>query len=417
MATIYNSIMSLIKPGRIATAAATLEENEHKVSAGVDIILPTLLACMLKKGDTPEIEEVIKEGKKIKAWENYDRIWHGSGVDEHVNLGERMENRILSPHSQKFNTTLGHKVGLIRTGHADRLTNWVAGTVAAAFAQHMTTGGASYKELLAQLAGEKEALRKDIPADIIEELGLGHVLGVTAPHKAAAPHAAAPRVAAPKVTAPAPTKSSMGWLWWLLGIIALALIIFFCVRSCNAKKVVAPIAAGITEVTEVKEVHVAPKFEGIPMVLPDGTKITMYKGHLEEAVKSYLDSDKFKNATDAELRSVWFEFTDIDFEHNKATELMAGSQDRLMSLVKTLDKYPNTKIKIGAFGDKTGTRAINFAITEARAETIRQTLVASGFPAANLSIEGFGKEFAAAPADSPDSQRAPDRDIAMRFTK
>ena len=210
----------------------------------------------------------------------------------------------------------------------------------------------------------------------------------------------------------------MAWLWWLLGIIALGLIIFFCMRSCKAKKLAAPVVtAPIETITEVKEVHKAPKFEGVPMVLPDGTKITMYKGHLEEAVKTYLDSDKFKNATEAELRSVWFEFTDIDFEHNKSTELMKGSPERLVLLANLLKNYPNVSIKIGAFADKTGKHAANYAISQKRAETIRQTIIAAGHPANNVSIEGFGDKYAAAPAAAPDTERALDRDVAMRFAK
>ena len=434
MAKIYESIMSLVKPGRVATAATTLEENEHKVSAGADIILPSLLAMMLKKGDTPEIEEVFKQGKKIKAWENYDRIWQGSGVDEHLNLGERMENRLLSSYNPKFNTDVGHKVGL-RAGHADRLTNWVAGTIAAWVSQQVA-GGKSYKSLLAGLAEEKPALRKDIPADIVHDLGLAHTLGIhTEPHKAAPhpsttpqqPAAAALNRDPVMIHTPERKKSSLGWLWWLLGILALILIIFWCVRACGGRRVapsdvppteqVAPAAGVGDSTTVVSEVHEAPHFEGVPMTLPDGTKITMYKGHLEDAVKAYIESDKFKNGSEADLRSVWFEFTDIDFEHNRATELMTGSPERLMVLVDALKAHSEIKIKIGAFGDKTGSRSANYAISEARAETIRQTLVQSGFPAANISIEGFGKEFASAPATAPDTERAPDRDIAMRFTK
>jgi outer membrane protein OmpA-like peptidoglycan-associated protein len=427
MAKIYDSIMSLIKPGRIVTAAAALEENEHKVSAATDIILPSLLASMLKRGDTHEIEDVLKEGKKIKAWENYDRIWHGSGVDEHINLGERMENRLLGSHSGKFNSAVGQKTGM-RAGHADRLTNWISATIAAAFAQHMAKG-AGYKELLSQLGEEKEALRKNIPTDIATDIGLGSVLGI---HTEAARPATAvpPRPATSTASAirepvmahmkDEPHRSSLGWLWWLLGLLLLVLIIFWSVRSCGKRRV-APMneAPPPTEqvVTETVEKHVPPAYEAIPMVLPDGTKITMYRGHLEEAVKAYLDSDKFKNATEGELRSVWFEFSDIDFEHNSATDLSPLGKEHLASLVNTLKNYPDVKIRIGAFGDKTGSRAANYAISEKRALNIEAAMEAGGLAPANVSVEGFGKEFAKIPETATNAERAPDRDIAMRFTR
>jgi outer membrane protein OmpA-like peptidoglycan-associated protein len=443
MAKIYNSIMSLIKPGRIATAAATLEENEHKVSAATDIILPSILACMLKRGDTPEIEEVLKDGKKIKAWENYDKIWHGSGIDQHINLGERMENRLIGSHSAKFATDVATKTGM-KPAHVDRLTNWVAGTVAAAFAGH-TAKGAAYKDLLHELADEKESLRKDIPADIAADLGLANVLGMQTSqpaghvetHRATA---APPRPAAATsalrdpvmVHKPERRRGSLAWLWWLLGLLVLFLIIFWCVRACGGRKRMAPMNEAVpateqvvTDATGVAAAGVAgatatataPSFEGVPRTLPDGTNITLYRGHLENAIKSYLDSDKFKNATDAELRSVWFEFTDIDFEHNSATELMPASKEHLAGLVKTLSAYPNLKIKIGAFGDLTGTRAANYAISEKRALNIEAALEAAGCVPANVSVEGFGKEFASISASASNNERAPDRDIAMRFTR
>jgi outer membrane protein OmpA-like peptidoglycan-associated protein len=419
MAKIYSSIMSLIKPGRIATAAATLEENDHKVTAATDIILPSLLAVMLKRGDTPEIEGVLKEGKKIKAWENYDRIWQGSGVDEHINLGERMENRLLGTHSEKFRGDVAQKTGM-KPSHADRLTNWVAGTIAAVFAQH-TAKGVSYKELLHELAGEREVLRKDIPADMIHDLGVANVLGIaTEPH----PHPSAPSKPAsplrePVTVHPVHKKASLGWLWWLLGLIVLFFIVFWCVRSCNRGRVapVNKVLPATEQVAVTPPAAAKPTYEGIPMVLPDGTKITMYRGHLEDAIKGYLDSDKFKNATDAELRSVWFEFTDIDFEHNSATELMPAGKERLAVLVNTLKNYPNVKIKIGAFGDVTGTRAVNYSISEARALNIEAALEAAGCPRDNVTVEGFGKEFASIPATASNDERAPDRDIAMRFTR
>jgi outer membrane protein OmpA-like peptidoglycan-associated protein len=96
---------------------------------------------------------------------------------------------------------------------------------------------------------------------------------------------------------------------------------------------------------------------------------------------------------------------------------MKGGPERLVGLVNILKNYPNVKIKVGAFADKTGKYAANYAISEKRAQTIKATLETAGFPKANLSIEGFGDNYAKAPAEAADALRAPDRDIAMRFTK
>ncbi len=412
MANIYQTIMQLIKPARVATASEVLSETQHKITAGVDIILPTLLAEMLKKHDSKEIEEVLLAAKHVKLYEDYDKIWRGSGVDEHENIGERMENRLLSPHDPQFNTAVGEKAG-IKKEHADRLTNWVSGTIAAWIAQQMAEGK-SYKSILDELGKEKAELKGMISADIIKMLGLEHALGIAA----AAPHKAATHreetiieVVEGRVGKDGKKKCGLGWLWWLLGILALAAIIFYCCRHCTGPK------KEITTIEQVTEIHNPPSYEAIPMVLPDGTKITMYRGHVESAIKAFLDSDKFKNATDAELRSVWFEFSDIDFEHNSATDLMAGGERQLANLVGVIKNYPGVKIKIGAFADKTGTRAVNFAISKKRAENIEAALEKAGVHADHVSVEGFGEEYAKVAETASDVQRAPDRDIALRFTK
>uniref|UniRef100_S0DF91 Putative outer membrane protein A n=1 Tax=termite gut metagenome TaxID=433724 RepID=S0DF91_9ZZZZ len=388
MTKIHDSIMSLIKPARIATASATLGETEHKVIAATDLILPALLEKMVKKGDTPEVEAVLKEAEKLKIYENYDKIWEGSGIDTHVNIGERMENRLLGTHDPKFNANIAAKVGM-KEEHVDRLTNWIAATMTAWIAAHMA-GGKSYKSLLTELAGEHKP---------VEHKAEPHK---TAAHKAAThtTHAAAPK-----------KKCRLGWLWWLLGLLALAAIICLCWRSCCKKEIKTN-----EQVTVVHEVT-KPAFEVIKMHLPDGTPITMYRGHLESAIKAFLDSDKFKNATDAELRSVWFEFNDIEFEHNSATALMPGAQAQLNTLVGILKNYPGVKIKIGAFADKTGTRAVNYAISEQRALNIEAALEKAGVHADHVSTEGFGEDYAKVAESASDLQRAPDRDIAMRFTK
>lgn len=414
MAKIYDSIMSLIKPARIATGAATLDETAPKVTKAVDAILPSLLAKLLKKGNTPEIAAIFKEAARVKQYDDYDEIWKGSGIDTHKNIGERLENQLLGTENPKFYHAIATHAG-IKTEHADRLTNWVAGTIAG-FIGHKVGGGKSYKDILVELEEDKAELRKDVPADIITMLGLGSLLGVhnTNAHK-------------PTAHQPAPKKKSMAWLWWLLGLLLLAAIIFFVCRSCDRKKageaaekarIEAAAATAAADAERAKAEAEAAKFpKPIQRVLPNGQIVNVYQGDYESYMDYWLSSDKFKNATDAELMTVWFEFSDMEYEHNSATEFMAGGEKRIQRIAAILKKHPNVKLKIGAFADKTGTRGINYSISEARAKHVRQVFVNSGIPAGNIAVEGYGEEYAKVPANASDAARAIDRDVAMRFTK
>jgi len=103
--------------------------------------------------------------------------------------------------------------------------------------------------------------------------------------------------------------------------------------------------------------------------------------------------------------------------HDSETALAGNSMEQLDNIAAILKNYPDVRIRIGGFADKTGTRAVNYEISKKRAEYIKSILVKDGIPADRISTEGFGKEFATVPADATAAQRAVDRSIAMRFTK
>lgn len=409
MAKIYDTIMSLIKPGRIVTAAAALGETEQKISAGVDTILPSLLARALKKGDTPEIREIAAEAGKLKVHEKLNQIWEGDGIIDGKNIGVRLENQLIGVENPRFYEAVAKHTGL-KNEHANRLTNWIAGTIAAWFGEKVAAGK-SYASLLEELAGEKEELRRDTPSNIINELGLAGILGVAAHKPAQGKSASAAKPVAKK-------KKNWDWLLWL-ALILLILMIFLWWRSCDRKKDAEERAAVTEQVVSTPQPvkREAPVLEGVKRTLAGGQVVTFYENATTDYLKAYLDSDKFRNATEAELSTVWFEFPAIDFEHNSATDLMAGAGQKIEKLAALLKGYPKVNIKVGAFADKTGTKATNFAITEKRAANIKAAFEKAGIDGKRISTEGFGEGYAQVAENATDAQRAPDRDIALRFTK
>lgn len=401
MANIYESIGSLIKSGRISSAAATLGETEQKVSSSVDIILPSLIARLLKKGNTPEIRGIVEEAGRLKMYKDYDKIWDGNGIFDGKNMGERMENQLLGISNPEFYSAVAAHTG-IGKDNADRLTNWVAGTLAA-FLGEKSDAKKPFTGILAELGADKHDLRKDIPSDIVSILGLGGIFGTAG----AASHAS---------KKPAPEKKkSYWWLWLLLAIILLAIIFWW--RSCSHKANMLETAV-VTEQAAPVTVNDRPLGSNeVRFTLPDGSRITAFKGGCEECVINFLNSDRFKNATDEELANTWFEFDNINYEHNSATEFMPGGDQQVQNLAAILKNYPDLKIRIGSFADATGSRAVNFAITEMRASNIKAAFEKAGIASSRISTEGFGKQFAEVPANAPDSERALDRDIALRFSR
>jgi len=198
-------------------------------------------------------------------------------------------------------------------------------------------------------------------------------------------------------------KPSIGkWLWPLiLAIIVLAIIAFFLMRSCSKETPAIP-AVSITapELTTVK--------------LPSGAVINAYKNGMEDQIVAFLNSDTYKNATDDSLKTQWFNFDKINFKTGTA-QLDSASYSQIQNLITVLKEYPDAKIKIGAYTDRTGDSIANMALSQLRANALKDAFAADS--AQVISAEGYGWQFAKYPASAPDSLRAKDRNMSIRFVK
>lgn len=150
----------------------------------------------------------------------------------------------------------------------------------------------------------------------------------------------------------------------------------------------------------------------------NGTALQGYKGGLEDSMISFLKSDGYKNAADdAALKDRWYDFDKVNFKMGSSSQLEAGSAEQLQNLAAILKAYPDAKVKIGGYTDKTGDEAVNKKISQDRANFIKAELGKAGVGAQVLSAEGYGSEFAKVPADKSDAERAIDRKMSVRFAK
>ncbi|MEC5395076.1 OmpA family protein [Bergeyella sp. RCAD1439] len=150
----------------------------------------------------------------------------------------------------------------------------------------------------------------------------------------------------------------------------------------------------------------------------NGAKLKAYQGGLEQGLVDFLASGKYTNAADdAALKDQWFNFDNVNFKMGSSSELEAGSEAQLNNLAAILKAYPEAKIKIGGYTDKTGDEAVNKKISQGRADYIKAQLTRLGVGSQVVSAEGYGSEFAKVPAEASDSERAADRKMAVRFTK
>ncbi len=89
-----------------------------------------------------------------------------------------------------------------------------------------------------------------------------------------------------------------------------------------------------------------------------------------------------------------FELTlsDVLFEFDKAN-LKPGSARSLTSVAEFLKENPGRKITIEGYTDNLGSDAYNLALSQRRAESVRDFLVQNGVSAGRITARGLGEEY------------------------
>lgn len=421
MTQIYESLKSLINQDMISKAAATLGEDNSKVASAVKSILPSLLGRLLKVGNTQKVKAIMEDAGANDCVNILDQTFSGHGIVENKNYGERLENALLGTQNRSFYSAIASKTGL-KVESADRLTNWVAGAIAAYFGEKIVRKNNSFSGLLVELEKDKNKLREDIPSNVYSTLGLSTVLGGSGKNGSG--------------------KKKNGWLPWV--IIIMVLLLFFLIwRSCNRRNNMNDRVATTTQQIENAAQRSADSIRNIAnrtmdtigdranrmaadvknavekttLILPSGKRLTADKNGCEERMVAYLNSDEFKKASTADLQKKWFDFDRMDFKFNSTTELMDNSTAQLDNMVAILKEYKDVKVRVGGFADKRGTEGVNDEISQERADHVKAYMVKNGIDASRISTVAFGEDYAQYAASAPDNERRLDRHIAMRFDK
>jgi len=221
-----------------------------------------------------------------------------------------------------------------------------------------------------------------------------------------------------------------GAMRWLLPLIILALLVilgfWFCGRSSTPT---APTNINVSmnrSVSNTSNAAVNSNSSGTAnaetgkslseLVLPTGRKLQAYPGGIEDQLVKFIQSDEYKKATNDQLKDRWFNFDDLNFVTGK-TELTPESKRQVDNIASILRAFPDVKIKIGGYTDKTGNDAANLKLSDARAKAVQAALKAASVGDQVPEAEGYGSKFATVPATASDEERKADRKTAIRLIK
>lgn len=82
-------------------------------------------------------------------------------------------------------------------------------------------------------------------------------------------------------------------------------------------------------------------------------------------------------------------------------DLTPEARNVLEGQANWLNQYSNLNVSVGGHADERGTREYNLALSERRANSVKNYLIALGVDPRRINTVGFGKERPAVPASSP----------------
>ena len=409
------SLIDLIKhplnPELISEAAIQLGESESNVSKALGSLFPAVLGVFAQDSKQDDVINALLETSSLDFSENLlEKAGNSPEIENIISkILEEKSEHILSHVSEYANINKSSAENLLKIATASTLQ----GIKKCAHENELDDQG-----ILSKLAENRCLIPALLPAGMsLEHLGLENLLekNTETPVETSAPitHKTKEEV---KILHQENSEKSSFWKW-LLPLLILGIVAWFLWNQLLQKE-------ALKTKTSTENVTIIP--EPIPAdSLSDAQKKIDFMGNslqvvsdgLEDRMITFLKTDNYKNAKDDDaLKSTWYEFDQVNFASGKSDQLTSGTE-QIANLIKILKTYPEVKIKIGAYTDKSGTETENLVLSQARADFIKNELTKAGLEKQIVNAEGYGSKFATLPATANDEERAIDRKIALRFAK
>lgn len=215
-------------------------------------------------------------------------------------------------------------------------------------------------------------------------------------------------VVPPPAAASATVSASERPLWPLLLILALlGLLLLLGLRMCSSPSATTPVAEAPAPLEEpVAEAPVAEE-PAAQLALPTGEVLSVPTGSVGENLYNFL--------TGVETGSKTFLFDGLTFDSGSAT-LSADSQTTVTAISGILNAFGAVTVSVDGYTDNTGAPAVNLQLSEARANAVRDALVAAGIDASRIAAAGHGEDKPVAD-NATEEGRAQNRRTELTATK
>lgn len=208
---------------------------------------------------------------------------------------------------------------------------------------------------------------------------------------------------------------------YILAIATLALVVACKKVQPGGNKNILKLEEGVQRYTDDEQgkgetAQAEPATNEVKVVHLKGVNLNVNQNGLEDRIVAFLQGGKYASSDEEALKNTWYNFDQVIFKSGSSSELVKG-EDQIKNLAKILKEYPEAKIKIGGYTDKSGNEESNLKLSKERALFIKTSLEKEGVGAQVVSAEGYGSQFAKAAADVSADEKAKDRKMAIRFAK
>lgn len=409
-------IKSYITPEYISSLSTTTNESEHALNKAFDVSIPALLMGMFGK-DNQQLEQLLQHVKSMFHAEQRD-------FSTQVNGMSSVTDQILGAHRSDTVAAVAEHSG-ISTGSAQTVLQTSALGVFG-YLQHLSPN--FDVSTIQQFISENKASLATLLPTGISLAGLTNWF--TQAHQNHNPVPPKTTVAPPvqqRTYESAPSnapedKGGSNIIKILIPlIIGIALIVFFY-RSCNnhnndaitdpASQDSLPKTETSTTTTTTTTDVSSDTREKLQVELPDGKVLDAYKGGIEDQLVAFLKKGDYKTMSEAQLKDTWFDFDHLNFETNSA-KITADTEIQVQNIAAILTAFPDVRIKIGGYTDKTGNEDHNVKLSGDRAKAVATELDKLGKKEQVTGAEGYGSKFAKYEASASDSERALDRRVSL----
>jgi outer membrane protein OmpA-like peptidoglycan-associated protein len=402
MANILDELKGMVTSQIISKAASSLGESESGVTKTIGALLPTILGGLVQKSaDTnafSNIFNMLSDQRNIGFLDNLSGLVGGGNLaqgDPKDIAGNLMGNL--------FGNKVGGILDLVSTFAGVKKSSTssllgLAGPLIMGFlGRKIKNEGLNIAGLASLLNGQKSSIMSALPAGMGNLLGLADIGG---------------SVSAPKV-------GGNKWLPWLIGLLALAAILYFW-RSCNkpadvvdqvqetAKEATETVTDAAKDAADATKEAVAGLGEFFAKKLACGVELNIPSNGIEANLVTFIE-----DASKPVDKTTWFNFDRLTFETGKATLDMTKSEEQLKNIAEIMKCYPKVKLKVGGYTDNVGDPAANKKLSQDRADNLKAALVALGVAANRMEAEGYGDQHPVASNDTEEG-RAQNRRISCR---